>query len=271
MFTIDNYALSLFRTCPQMYFWRIVRKLVPDAPIDTALSYGIAVHEALKEESLEAACRAFAENFEANPDDDKRTLDGGLLLLAGYFDWWKQAPLKIHEKEVYFSIILSDDTVYEGRIDKVVSFRDETYVMEHKTTSIQFNKFIVNPNSQIEGYMVGLQVVTGQEINKCLVDLIQVTKNHSRYEDGSAFARVVTTRAGYQLKNWIKEVNHSIRAIRLSEEFEMWPKNTGSCIQYMKPCPYLGLCQACKNWKKVAKDLYRKEPWEPNRKTGSKK
>lgn len=268
---IDNYALSLFRHCPKEYFWRIVKQLAPKG-VSPALSFGLAIHEALAKTSISDALLAFNKSFGECSGDEKRNTNVGEALVRGYFSRYGRTEgtiflpfgLRVLESEISFSITIGP-ALYEGRIDKIVEVDGKAFILEHKTTSY-LQGICANPHPQLEGYMVASQFLLGGDTTGYgILDLSLVTKTLSKYTDGSAFARIVTTRNKDQLSRWLCETKQLLQLILNCQEKDCWPKS-GDCFRFFTPCSYLSLCQDESNWERIVSDLdlYTISEWSPH-------
>lgn len=196
--------------------------------------------------------------------------------------------LQILEVERPFAVPLSptDETLfYVGRIDKVVSpSRGAIRGIEHKTTTSMrlggqrrddhriSGAFLdsFSPNSQVDGYCYALHLLYPDKRSDVWVDASLV---HAKGED---FQFIPIDRRMAQLDSWLYETHRWIEDIereklRLRECSEAdtfmaaFPKNTNSCFDFNRPCPYLDLCKARPNPLSYgeAPPGYKEEPWDP--------
>ena len=75
---IDNYALTMFQTCPAKFQLRMVQGYTTNRK-SPALAAGTALHAGLAEwyrkHDKAAAFKAIAENYNIDPGDDYRTME----------------------------------------------------------------------------------------------------------------------------------------------------------------------------------------------------
>lgn len=168
------------------------------------------------------------------------------------------------EVELPFAVPVGrENEMYVGRMDKV--FRDPDVgiiVGEHKTTTSYkkggpFRSDYIeswSPESQIDGYLHAAHMMYGKEARYVYVDAALV---HKEVHDGFKFIPI--NRQLSQLDAWLWETHYIMEEIAHNREllFEKdhsqesylaaFPKNTNSCYEYMRPCPYLDLCKMVSN------------------------
>ncbi len=153
------------------------------------------------------------------------------------------------------------DVLYVGRLDKVVKWDGRIWVIEHKTTSwggvkagisgVYADSF--SPNSQIDGYVHAAKMLYGPSAKGVMIDAAFVNKT---FHDHFMFLPI--ERAVPHLDAWLSEVQHEIHLMELNDKtlnydssdstfMRAYPKNTGSCIQFMRPCPYMDICKTISN------------------------
>jgi len=253
---LDNTMLTAFNTCPTKFYWRHVRHLVGQGENHAALDFGSAIHSALatlynggsKTECIDS----FAKAMEGAATDDKRNLQNGLAILAGYFEKWLPEQFKIKQVEIALQWELSSDLIYCGKVDGLVEWMGDVYILEHKTSS-SMSQFVAQPNHQISGYIYGSQVL-GQSTVGAIVNLVAVLKTKQDYH------RILTYRAKWELDDWRLHVLHTKRRIDEAIETGFFDRHTHSCTY----CPYKDLCTSPPDAvEAVITSKYKESPWEP--------
>lgn len=269
---IDNYALSTFRTCPRKYLYRIRRGVVRMEEDRSAVEFGISIHKALQQKDIENAINAFVSEYsKTDPPmtDDKRSMENGVFILQKYFERYKrdEEVFDTIDEEIGFTIRLSPSVLYEGRIDKMIRWKDGRgyAVLDHKTTSIATRNLCQNPHNQIEGYILAARILKAIDtLCEGVFDYIYVSKDQSKYEKGEGFARIITMRTDVQMENWIEEVLQTVSLIRSCQRKKVWPKWSEGCSQYFTLCPYNLLCTAEERHEQhIIDQFYRKDIWNP--------
>lgn len=190
--------------------------------------------------------------------------------------------VELLEIELPFAVPVGrENEMYVGRMDKV--FRDSQaglVIGEHKTTT-SYKKggpfkadFIESwsPESQIDGYLHAGHMMYGNEARYVYVDAALV---HKEIHDGFKF--IPLNRQLSQLDAWLWETHYIMEEIAHNREllFEKdhqndaflaaFPKNTNSCYEYMRPCPYLDLCKMVPNPEALSEppEGRKVEKWSP--------
>ena len=182
--------------------------------------------------------------------------------------------------EQAFSVPLKPDDptlFYVGKIDKIVRRRGKILGIEHKTTTAykKHGPFrgefadSFSPNSQVDGYLYALHMMYPGEVGGVWVDAALVHKQ----EEGFMFIPV--ERKLDQLDNWLYEVLWWVDLIegekaKLQQTgsqdryMQAFPKNTNSCWDFHRACPYMSCCKAWAN--PVGRDMpvgFKEEQWSP--------
>ncbi len=194
--------------------------------------------------------------------------------------------VEILEIERPFAVPLdpNDDRLfYVGRIDKIIKPKStRVRGIEHKTTTSMrlsgsdqkisgdyLNSY--SPNSQVDGYAYAMHLMFPEYRVDVWVDAALVHKV------GEDFQFIPVERQMDQLDSWLSDTRWWIDLIereknRLAqmdgpEEKHMvsFPKNTNSCFDFNRPCPYLDLCKARANPLTYPNPPagYKIEKWDP--------
>lgn len=125
-----------------------------------------------------------------------------------------------------------------GHLDRVVSFSDEIYVMDRKTTtttpgSYFFNQF--EPNNQMSLYSLAGKVVLNSPIRGVIIDAAQIAVGFSR------FVRGMTYRTEAQGEEWLKDLQHWTTILEYHAENNYWPQNDTACDKF-GGCKFRNVC-----------------------------
>lgn len=168
-----------------------------------------------------------------------------------------------------------DSLLYVGRLDKVFRYKGQLLVGEHKTTSAYkaggpFRGTFLesfSPDAQIDGYAYAAHMLYGDEFKAVWVDAALV---HKDIHDGFLFIPV--ERQLSQLDGWLWETRQWIHQIEvndatvydLGEYMPAFAKNTNSCWDFFRACPYLSLCKMWADPSVQGTPIgYVEEKWEP--------
>lgn len=192
-------------------------------------------------------------------------------MLEGYYDkrWKTIREVEVVEIERPFAVPLhhQDPTLfYVGRIDKIIApSKGRKRGIEHKTTTAMrltgrgeqriAGNYLesYSPNSQVDGYAYALRLLYPDDRADVWVDASLVHKT------GEDFQFIPVERQMAQLNSWLSDTHWWIRTIERemdvmhehdspSQPFmEAFPKNTNSCFDFNRACPFIDLCKARAN------------------------
>ena len=173
----------------------------------------------------------------------------------------------------------SQETFYVGKIDKQVRLKSTGGIrgIEHKTTTAYrkggpFRSGYIDsfsPNSQVDGYLFALHMMHPGKVEGVWVDAALVHKT----EEGFMFIPV--DKQLRMLDAWLWETKDWIRRVEADKEefyyaspsdpyLRAFPKNTASCWNFNRQCPYMDCCKAWPNPKgKPMPPSMVMEPWDP--------
>lgn len=248
-------------------------------------------------EAFVAFCKYWIEAGMPHPDEidmevarqlGARTPMNARDKLEGYWDsrFSTIRDLEILEIERAFAVPLdpNDQTLfYIGRIDKIVKpSKSRIRGIEHKTTtSVRLNTakdHVINgnylesfsPNSQVDGYSYALHLLFPDLRQDVWVDATLVHKV------GEDFQFIPVERQMQQLDaflfdtHWwtgkIEEEKAALQEVDSGDRImAAFPKNTSSCFDFNRPCPYIDICKSRANptsWNETPPG-YKEEFWDP--------
>lgn len=259
----DNTLLTSYKDCPRKFFLRHRLSLTSSGSKD-ALDFGLAWHGALENlwisHSPELASQAFLKVWTEEcarswplsiPDQERlgaRTPQTAFAMIESYMKD-RRSLMESHKvigNEQKFAVRLCEDLppiVYIGRLDKVLQSQEgDILVLEHKTTSAYSiakgfqDSFVESwcPNSQIDGYQYVMSRVWPDRHTKIMVDASLVHKKERRN------ILIPVQRNPSQIESWRTDAMEWIK--RLTTD-EIWPQNTGSCMNYMTKCQFYDVCR----------------------------
>jgi hypothetical protein len=214
-----------------------------------------------------------------------------LEMLYGYVDerrsLFQRDSFELISIEQPFAVPLdpNDDTLfYVGRFDKIFRVKEGIIIGEHKTTSLYskaatFRAMFVDsfsPNSQVDGYLHAARVLYGDEVKSCWIDAALV---HKTEHEGFKFIPVERQFKQldawlWETRAWIDEIEANQALLEDSDISDMsympaFAKNTSSCQDFARNCPYMDLC---KMWPNPAgrglPDGFISEHWSPFERLG---
>ncbi|HEY6022442.1 MAG TPA: PD-(D/E)XK nuclease family protein [Candidatus Paceibacterota bacterium] len=266
---IDNFALTMFQSCPSKYNLRI-RQGWTTRRKSAALGFGGAFHEGLatwyKTGDAVGAVEALINAYPGEmPIDDWRTKEKCVKTLIEYMHNYPSEQFGIVQLpsgpmiEVNFTLPLGtylpcDDCwmadvsaptdmvcsncngpkeliEYGGIFDGVVEFNRQLYIFEHKTTS-QLGDYYFDqfrPNNQVTGYVWAGGLLSGQRVGGAIINAIGMYK-----VGATKFRRQVTARSAEDIARWINDVHYTCVRIKQCERDDHWPMHTTACTMYGK-------------------------------------
>jgi len=235
----DASAISTYLSCPQKFYWRYVRNLVPVVE-PPALVFGRVMHEALlvwyKTKDIIEAVKVF-EQLPKDIGNGRRTRERGEVILKEYVKRYFEEPYQIRQMEIKFCVGMEEGRMYVGKIDQIVEWEKNIFVKDHKTTSALGLSFYrsFRPSVQIDGYVYACRELCGQ-CSGAIINGISVADNPKE-----RFGRDISNRTSDEIDKfavmfakWCEQIEISL----LKQDFYL---NYNSCNN-MGRCIYYELC-----------------------------
>lgn len=297
---LDNTALKDYRACPWKYFAGMVQHRRSSGPGNPGMVHGGNWHKAMEAhysfvppdwgeakypkeayfEMLEHRVRRVVEQKwveHAHPDDhrtfDRLMLDYKKYLRTYGLPWeeesktwgWPDNPLV--ERAIELAIPGARHP-YTGKIDRIYKLQGQYYVEDHKTSSmvIKFKEYTID--SQMMGYAVLAQLVTGEPIAGVRINGVVIHKGETSFE------RHTISFGQDRLKDWMKNYDHWLDRLEDSarlgqaEDEEVlalaWPRNFNACVTRYGMCQYAGVCSLAPHLRQGAlEEDFEVHPWNP--------
>lgn len=214
----------------------------------------IGVQSVLGDGSLERALLKSLIRYDFNLWDDKENktfhkLAIGLELFYESWDWKRYEIIPINRTnpvELSFKINLSDNPLhyYMGYMDDVLfDHKDNQYcVIEVKTTGLNLND--VEPFYRNSNQGLGSSIVLHSIDNKHKSFKVIYIVFQFRGKNQLPLVHILPFK--YTLKNrleWLQYLGMTYKEILDSlDEYELFPKNGSSCMNYFHRCPLYGQC-----------------------------
>jgi hypothetical protein len=268
---LDNFALSLFQSCPAMYNLRIEQGWVPVRK-HAALGFGGAIHIALaawhRTYNAKAAIRAMLEKWpDGMPEEDFRTKEKAISVMLEYFQTYPQENFKVVGApdsalieraftidtglflecgacQMYSTSNRVTDNVcfscgqllepleYGGILDAGILFYDKVYTLEHKTTTRMGDSYFLQFKPNNQ--------VTGyiwglSKLTNTQVGGCMVNAIGIYKSQATKFERHLTTRTQAEIDEWLLNVLATANDIARCKRTGIWPMRTMACTMF-------GLC-----------------------------
>ncbi len=234
----DATALQTYLRCPKAFEYRWVRGIVPKKESE-ALLFGATFHKALTvwytSHNLSQAKKVF-EELPKFMEDELRTRDRGKALMEAYVKRWGDEPFKVRDIEVSFHLGMPGGSVFAGRMDMIVEWDGNVYVIDHKTgRSLGLSFFnSLRPHLQFDGYSYACKELVG-ECRGVIVNGIQICKSKI------AFERKVSARSEEEMGVFAENFTLIVQDVERDILRKKFIRNTASCGLY-GGCPYKELC-----------------------------
>lgn len=268
----DSTSLSALKTCPRLYFYSIICGYAP-RQANVHLTFGLLFHSALEhydhqrarevdhdEAVLRVVKKLMIETWDttlSRPmavlcEDPNKNRFSLVRTVVWYLENFREDPLKTvilangkpavelsFRFETEYKTADGTPFLYCGHQDRLVSFNDETCILDRKTTKHTispsfFEQF--TPHNQFTGYILGGQVLHPENPPKRLiVDAAQVAATFSRFERG------LVERSEFQLNEWYESLGYWLKLAEGFAKANYWPMNESACGNY-GGCPFRGPC-----------------------------
>src|ERR1700728_2695455 len=117
-----------------------------------------------------------------------------------------------------------------GHLDRVVTFNDSIFVMDHKTTTAAVSPYFFDqwsPSNQMTLYTIAGQVVLNAPIKGVILDAAGVL-----IEKPNDFKRGFTFRTPDQLSEWLVDLKYWLTMAEEYATMSYWPMNDTSCDKF---------------------------------------
>ena len=264
-FAWDSTSITSFATCPRKYYysmlqgWTSIHKsvhLIFGGHYASALEHfhkhraaGLSFDDAERLVVKEVLENTWDREADAPQDwmHNTKTRDTLVRSIVWYLETFKDDPMKTvilsdgrAAVEYSFSIDLSDEYVYCGHIDRLVTYgdADDIYVQDQKTSGAQitpryFEGF--SPDYQMSGYTWAGQIIFSMPVKGVVIDAAYIAVGFT------AFGRQPVTRSEKQLEEFRLEVLSYIESARRCHEAGYYPMNRTACGNY-GGCEFRDIC-----------------------------
>lgn len=117
-----------------------------------------------------------------------------------------------------------------GHLDRVVTFNDSLFVMDHKTSKTTLGDYYFDqyhPNNQMTLYSLAGKIVVDSPVRGVIIDAAQIL-----LEKPNAFKRGMTYRTKEQLDEWLQDLEYWLRQAEAYATAGHWPMNDTACDKF---------------------------------------
>ncbi len=126
-----------------------------------------------------------------------------------------------------------------GHLDRVVTFNDHLFVVDHKTTTTAPSDYFFNqfePNNQMTLYTLASQIIVDSPVKGVIVEAAQVL-----LDKPNRFVRGFTYRTKDQLDEWVNDLHYTLQMAEHYAETNYWPMNDTACDKF-GGCKFREVC-----------------------------
>ncbi len=297
---IDYSSLSCYLDCPRKFLFQYMLHLRGSKPnIDltfgSAWHYGLEIaykelqlHPNLTPSDLTSISRTALNIYwkvegEPNfPDSDlifPKSPGHASSMYAEYWDLYLEADKEsdIVGVELPFSLPITEDTNYIGRLDLVTRNKDSLRIIDHKTGKAIYPITLAGYQSslQTDGYLT-VGKVYFDKLPTMTYNLALCQKSKIAFERFDFMKRDQSTdRFLEDLKFYLSQVHRDIEVMQTELPFALektfnpvaFKRNPGyACTQFFRRCAFFDLCMMRNNpylWQNNPPQGYKIEEWDP--------
>jgi hypothetical protein len=261
----DSTSLGYLKTCPRLYYYTMIEGWTAQEE-SVHLRFGIEYHHALQDYDLSIAAgilhndavhdvirELLIRTSDFEPDHKTKTRESLVRTVIWYLDKYRDDAaqtliLSSGKPAVELSFRFELDWsapghpvpyMLCGHLDKAVTFNDEIFVMDHKTTiyapnsSWFFDKY--EPDNQMTLYTLAGKIVLDAPVRGVIIDAAQIKA------DETNFGRGFTFRTPDQLEEWHNDLHYWFALAEQYATLNVWPMNDSSCDKY-GGCRFRKIC-----------------------------
>lgn len=270
----DSTSLGWLKDCPRKYMYSMIDGWVGRGE-SVHLEFGILYHEALEiyeihrynEDTHDQALRKVVQRTlvntwrEGRPWRASRDLDPSdraslkcrenlIRSIVWYLDKYRDDPAKtkmwsggpmveLHfQFEAGFNYDLNHPYNLCGYLDRIVTFQDQPFVMDRKTTTSTLGSYYFeqyDPDNQMSLYTIASQVAFRTPVKGVIIDAAQIAVGFTR------FVRDFVFKTPDQIDEWMRDLKIWLRMAERFAEADYWPQNDKSCSKY-GGCVFRSIC-----------------------------
>lgn len=157
-------------------------------------------------------------------------------------DWGPQSVTKqsfVQGQPSFCSDVIAQPYLLCGHLDRVVTFNDDLFILDHKTTTTTPSDYYFagySPNNQMTLYAFAGQVVLGTSIAGVIVEAAQIT-----LQEPNKFVRRPTYRPADLFDEWLADLEYHLNAAEAYAAADHWPMNDTACGNY-GGCRFREIC-----------------------------
>lgn len=250
----DATSLSWLKECPRKYQYSMIEGWM-SRDQSPHLTFGIIYHESLElydqrralgdshvDALREAVRHALKASYGWRSDHNAKNRENLLRSIVWYLEQYATDGVTTMVLsngkpaiELNFAFEVTKEVVFCGRLDRVVQFADNPYVLDRKTTGTTlgpgyFDRF--EPNNQMSMYTLAARTIYQTPVRGVIIDAAQVAVGFTRFDRGIIY------RTEAQLDEWMNDSLGWIEQSYRYAERKYWPQNDQACFlcQFKRVC-----------------------------------
>lgn len=268
-FTVSNHSLGIILSCQRAGWLYKIKRRVKAVEEKPGADAGAALHAALaryygEAVSMNVACEALADH---QAGEDYRTPAYLSDCLRAYERHWgdDRATFKTIAVELPFSLHLTDDIVWEGRVDRVLEHPDgRLIIQDHKSSrdwgNLDLDRFERNPS--LPGYVWAASKLLNRPIATTELNALVIRKPLVK-ERADAKSRFEFHRAQFlveqeRVDEWALNVKRVVTAFLRAVQTDTITTNENSCVSFGSRCQFYEYCSQPVNQREtmLATDMF---------------
>jgi hypothetical protein len=257
MIRLSHSALDVLLTCERKF--QLDRLLVgsqekKDYPTTVlGKAYGAGVQSYMTYQDVDRAVYDTYMNYFPVLEDNQRTEEVAInLILASIptldnllMDWEVATFNSKPAIELSFRLNIDSTFYFVGYIDLVLrnKWTKRSAIMEVKTTALKLHSLdaLYQNSGQALGYSIVLDKIEGESQSE--YDVLYLA---AQLGSGNGFSPSIKTlpypKTLQDRLNWFITLGIDVNRLHFMLDNNIFPMRGGKCLQFMRPCPHLGVC-----------------------------
>ena len=219
-------------------------------------------------ETLISLILDYLDHFSDDPAETYIRSDGTPAVELSFrfeLDWGPSRTQIEYQTQTPQNVETGQPYILAGHLDRVVTFNDHLFVMDHKTTTTTPGEYYFNqyePNNQMTLYTLAGSMVLHSPIKGVIISAAQIL-----LEKPHRFIRGFTYRTPDQIEEWLLDLRLHLNSAEAFAEAGYWPMNDTACDKF-GGCKFRGVCSKSPDVREMflKTDFIKLEPdarWNP--------
>lgn len=285
-FAWDATSISLAMTCPRKYEYTMLQQIQPRErsvhlifggfyaeALEHFYKYraeGLSLEDALVRVVRETMIATWGEDGPIQFAHNAKTRHSLIRTIVWYVDQFGEENENTIQTyhlsngkpavELSFSLDITEDVLFCGHLDRVVTYAGDLFVADQKTTGSTVSPSYFEqykPDVQMSMYTFAGRAILHTPVRGVLIDAAQIAVGFTRFE------RAFTYRTDEELDEWAFDTLSTIKQIHSYADVGRFPRNLTACGNY-GGCSFRRLCSAAPQLRdKVIELDFTQKIWDP--------